>query len=169
MENLATHEYHTEISKKVREELKIANIPVYKLPYYMNNEVKTEYIGILNGFSFYRAWTYWVCEGDMPLSVAKQIYEKFGDMGVRANGYAGGIDPETVSYNPEYEKAISECVKKYKDIEKAIEESRKIRDDKTLPRFVSTYHIDTQLGLCSLAKVIREQNIHSELKMLEQE
>ena len=52
MDNFARHEYDGKIDDKVKEELRLANIPVFRLPYYMNTEVKTRYIGILNGFVF---------------------------------------------------------------------------------------------------------------------
>ena len=35
MDNFARHEYDGEIDYKVKEELQIANIPVFRLPYYM--------------------------------------------------------------------------------------------------------------------------------------
>lgn len=73
MDNFARCEYDGEIDYKVKEELQIANIPVFRLPYYMNTEVKTKYIGILNGFMFYRAWNYWICHGDMPLDIANEM------------------------------------------------------------------------------------------------
>ena len=79
MENFASREYDFNIDKKVKEELEIANIPYIMLPNFINTEVKTKYIGLLNGFKFYRAWAYWVCVGDMPLDDAEFIYENYKD------------------------------------------------------------------------------------------
>lgn len=70
MDNLARSKYDPEADKKVKEELLIAKIPVLELGI-MDKEVKTKYIGILNGFVFQRAWYYWVVKGNMPLKFAK--------------------------------------------------------------------------------------------------
>ena len=75
--NLSHRDYNSDVDKEVKNELLIANIPVFKLPSYMNTEVKTYYIGLLNGFMFYRAWTYWVCCGDMPLNESQYIYDNY--------------------------------------------------------------------------------------------
>ena len=58
LDNLARKEYDRKIDERVKEELEIAEIPVFELPACMNTEVKTKYIGVLNGFTFYRAWQY---------------------------------------------------------------------------------------------------------------
>lgn len=46
--NLAHRDYNYDADKEVKNELLIANIPVFKLSSYMNTEVKTHYIGLLN-------------------------------------------------------------------------------------------------------------------------
>lgn len=167
MDNFARCKYDEEIDCKVKEELQIANISVFTLPYYMNTEVKTKYIGILNGFVFYRAWSYWICHGDMPLDTANEIYKKYKELNIRAGGHCGNEPPITQSYNPIYKKEMEEYSKKvgieefirtYKDV---------IHDDETQPRFVGTYHIDTQLGLCKLAETIINKNVTCEMKNLE--
>jgi hypothetical protein len=164
MDNLARYKYDIEVDEKVKQELQIANIPAFRLPDYMNTEVKTKYIGILNGFIFYRAWTYWVCKGDMPLNIAEEIYEKYKKLNIRAGGHIDNMPPGTQSYNPIYEKelrqyqktvGLQEYLKTHNDI---------VNDDKTQPRFIDIYHIDTQLGLCKLADTIRSKNIVCEIK-----
>lgn len=162
MENFATRIYDSKVSKKVKEELEIAKIPVFVLPSVLDSEVKTEYIGILNGFKFYRAWTYWVCEGDMPLEVAKYIYENYKDLQIRAGGHAGNVEPEEESYNPVYKQELRELMNK-SSIEGYIKLSKDIVDDLSLPRFVGCYHIDTQLGLYKLAEVIKEKDVHTDM------
>lgn len=167
MDNFARHEYDGKIDDKVKEELRLANIPVFRLPYYMNTEVKTRYIGILNGFVFYRAWTYWVCNGDMPLDIANKIYEKYKELNIRAGGHCGNEPPITQSYNPIYEKEMEQ----YRDevgLEKFIKTCKDvIHDDKSQPRFIDVYHIDTQLGLNKLAETIRNNNVICKMKFLE--
>lgn len=168
MENLARHEFDRNIDEKVKQELQIAKIPVFTLPAWLNTEVKTKYVGMLNSFFFYRAWTYWICVGDMPMNVARYIYQEFKSLEIRAGGHAGNVDPREVSYNPIYKHDIAECFKKYSDdMEKYTEEAKKIVDDKTQRRYVDCYHIDTQLGLCKLADTIRDYQVHSEIKDLE--
>ena len=159
MENLARRAYDGEVNKKVKEELQIAKIPVFELPAYMNGEVKTSYIGILHGFIFYRAWSYWICDGDMPLDVANYIYENYKDLKIRAGGDCGNVEPETVSINPLYHKELHRLRERV-GLKEYMELSKDIVDDKSQPRFVDSYHIDTQLGLCKLAEVIREKDIH---------
>lgn len=163
--NLAHRDYNYDADKEVKNELLIANIPVFKLPGYMNTEVKTRYIGLLNGFVFDRAWTYWVCCGDMPLNESQYIYDNYKKLKIRAGGHCGNVEPATVSYNPVYEQELCNLLDKY-DVPEYLERAKNIVDDKALPRFVDTYHIDTQLGLCKLAQVIREHNITCELKHL---
>lgn len=167
MDNFARREYDEKIDNKVKEELQIANIPVFALPDYMNTEVKTQYIGILNGFIFYRAWNYWICCGDMPLDIANEMYKKYKELNIRAGGHCENKPPITQSYNPIYKKEMkeylnkvgaNEFIKTYEDV---------IHDDETQPRFVDTYHIDTQLGLCKLAETIRNENVICEMKNLE--
>lgn len=133
LENLARKEYNCDADEKVKEELLIANIPVLRLGV-MNNEVKTRYIGLLNGFVFVRAWRYWVVKGNMPLKFAKQIYENYKDLNIRVNGDAGNSNPNKNS-----------C--------------REVQDELV----ISMYHIDTQLGLCKFAEMIKQNNIYTEL------
>lgn len=163
MENFAKREPDRDIDRKVKEELEIANIPYIRLPNYMNTEVKTTYIGLLNGFKFYRAWTYWVCIGDMPLDDAKFIYENYKDLNIRAGGHCGNVEPEKESYNPVYDKELKKLLRSV-GMKEYMEKSKEIVDDESLPRFVNAYHIDTQLGLCKLAKTIIDRDIHTEIK-----
>ena len=79
MENLARREYDPDADKKVKEELQIAGIPVVRVGL-MNNEAKTYYIGILNGFVFIRAWYYWIVKGNMPIEYAQYLYDNYQDL-----------------------------------------------------------------------------------------
>ena len=167
MDNFARHQYDRNIDDRIKEELQIANIPVFRLPSYMNTEVKTKYIGLLNGFTFYRAWNYWVCEGDMPLDIADEIYKKYKELNIRAGGHCGNVSPITQSYNPIYKKEMKEYLDKVGQKEFIKTCDNVIHDDQTQPRFVEIYHIDTQLGLCKLAETIRNENIICEMKNLE--
>lgn len=103
----------------------------------------------------------------MPLDIANKIYEKYKELNIRAGGHCGNEPPITQSYNPIYEREMSQyCdevgldkfIKTYKNV---------IHDDKSQPRFVDTYHIDTQLGLNKLVETIRNNNIICKMKNLE--
>lgn len=159
LENLASREYSHVPDNKVKEELMMAGIPILTLPSFMNTEVKTHYIGILNGFVFYRAWRYWVCDGDMPLEYAEQIYSKYKDFEIRAGGHCGNVKPKSMSHNPVYDKALIDLRDNTKDLKEYMRLSKNIVDDESLPRFVDTYHIDTQIGLNKLAEFIKTHNI----------
>lgn len=158
--NLASHEFDSEKNLEVKTELQIANIPVFELPQYMNTEVKTKYMGLLNGFVFYRAWRYWVCIGYMPIEKANEIYKQYKHLAIRAGGHCDNIDPNEISVNPVYEQKVTEYI--HEHINDNIAGAYDIIDDKTQPRFVKTYHIDTQLGLNKLVDFIRVNNIQTE-------
>lgn len=159
--NYALHQYRTKEDKAVREELVAAGIPVLELPGFMDTEVKTHYIGLLNGFVFARAWRYWVCTGDMPLQKALEIYDRFHAISVRAEGHAGNIRPE--GYCPQYEKALADKMNELKDqqapAQEVMAELEKIKEAADTPKFVSCYHIDTSEGLKALAEYIQENEI----------
>ncbi len=164
MKNLARREYDFNADQKVKEELQIAGIPVVKLGL-INNEVKTHYIGILNGFIFERAWYYWVVRGNMPLRYAQYLYDNYKDLDIRTNGIAGNDPPLKWLKNKDYNKLIKSFVNKFTDGEITIEELNKISDEfqKQGEQVINMYHIDTQLGLCKFAELIKENDIKSEI------
>ena len=173
MENFARHHYENNVDQLVREELKQAGIPILELPCYMDTEVKTRYVGVLYGFFFYRAWTYWVCKGDMPLDIAEQIYRNYKGLRIRAGGHCGNVPPKTVSVNPVYIQELEDLLRKTQEsdteenyVSKYLEQSKSIIDNPNLPRFVRNYHIDTIEGLEKLAEVIKEKKIHTHLLSL---
>ncbi|MBO5435311.1 hypothetical protein J6A31_05800 [bacterium] len=161
-ENLATTNYDPRKNEQVREELMLANIPVMKLPGCMDTEVRTQYIGLLNGFVFYRAWRYWICEGNMPLEYANQLYTKYEDLLIRAGGHCGNLPPVEMSVNPLYIAALKEYGSTVSYEEYVANHKTAVVDDMTQPRFVRMYHIDTQLGLNRLAQCIIDNDIHTE-------
>ncbi len=50
-------------------------------------------------FTFERAWYYWIVRGNVPLKVARPLFEDHGDIGrhqVRVGGFAGGgVHPDS--------------------------------------------------------------------------
>lgn len=164
MENLARREYDLEADKKVKEELQIAGVPTIRIGL-MNNEVKTYYIGILNGFVFRRAWNYWVVSGNMPLEYAQHLYDNYKDLNIRVAGHCGNPPPKEWAINKDYHSLMKPYVDKW--INKEISNGElddignKIRHQGE--QVVNMYHIDTQLGLCKFVETIKNNNIQSEI------
>lgn len=164
MENLARSKFDSDVNQKVKEELQIAGIPVVDIGR-VDNEVKTNYIGILNGFVFVRAWYYWVVKGNMPLEIAKYLYDNFKELDIRVEGMAGNDLPEKWAKNKDYDKLMKPYVKKLLNKEITIEELKNISEEISSQgeQVINTYHIDTQLGLCKFVEVIKSNNIQSEI------
>lgn len=163
MQNLASNKYNPDIDKAVKEELDIADIPYLNIGQRVNSEVPTNYIGILNGFVFTRAWTYWVVTGYMPLDKAEMLYDEFAELNIRPGGHAGNIPPnEITTIKPCTE--INKLTRQLKD--KSISKEDFEREykliEETKEKFISVYHIDTLLGLKTLAKFIVNNNITTE-------
>ena len=161
MNNLAKHNYDREIDKQVKEELMIAGISVIDVGGFINNEVKTRYIGFLNGFIFYRAWTYWVVKGYMPLEDAKNIYKNYKDLDIRAGGHCGNVNPEEIAIDPTYQKKLQDLLNDVV-IHEYMEKAKEIKIEPNDPKFVDCYHVDKQLGLNKLVEYIKTNNIYTE-------
>ena len=163
LKNFATSEYRKHINEAVLNELLDANIPALNLHGKLDTEVKTTYVGILNGFVFTRGWRYWVCTGDMPLAHANEIHKRHHHLIIRAGGHAACPEPATQSYSPEQhtkEKALIEAMKSCgATTEEMVAELEKLVVDPAAPRFVKFYHIDTTEGLAALAAYIRKNNV----------
>ena len=77
------------------EELTEAGIKVNELPVFLRNcgEVPTSAIGTLAGWSFKRAWYYWVASGPgIPPEKAEEFHQKWGKE-VRVEGHCGCPSP----------------------------------------------------------------------------
>lgn len=77
-------------------ELRLAGIKVEKMPECFrehSGEVKTIIIGSLHGWSFKRAWRYWICQGPgLPCDRATMLHSQFGAQ-VRVDGHCGCPSP----------------------------------------------------------------------------
>lgn len=164
MENLARHEYDADADKKVKEELQTAGVPVIRLGL-MDSEVKTHYIGILNGFVFVRAWYYWVVRGYMPLEYAQYLYTNYKDLNIRVAGHCGNPTPEEWAKNKDYNKLIKPYLDKLIAEEINYEEFKQINAQIIAQgeQAIDMYHIDTQAGLNKFVEVIKSNNIHSDI------
>jgi hypothetical protein len=76
-------------------ELTEAGIEVYRLPEIMRSkgEVQTIIIGTLFGWTFRRAWVYWMCDGPgIEVNAAEDLHKGFGQE-VRVDGHCGCPSP----------------------------------------------------------------------------
>lgn len=59
------------------------------------NEVPASLTGILGCFTFWRAWYYWVVNGNVPIDIALELYaDPVGKTDVRVDGHCGCPEPE---------------------------------------------------------------------------
>lgn len=164
--NMATREPDYEINKIVEKELHAANIPVLRLPGFLTTEVKTRYVGHLNGFLFWRAWRYWVCEGLMPIANANEIYEQISSLAVRAGGSCANPEPSTVATNPAFSERIRVAMEAAERDKKDRKEALRNIEANMHPLpsdelFIPLYHIDTEEGLEKLVNYIRSHDVHA--------
>lgn len=92
--NLAGHVAEA-ADEQCRKELNIAGIDVTALPEFVRQkgEVKTIIIGSCAGWTFTRAWRYWVADGPgIPVVEATNLYERHGNV-TRVDGHAGCLSP----------------------------------------------------------------------------
>ena len=165
MQNLNKKEYSLKIDEKVKEELSKVDIPIIELPSYMHADVKTRYIGILNGFLFTRSWKYWKCQGKFPVEIASVIFHSKHFRSVRAEGYSTSVDPVKIAHDPIYEKALRDLIDKIKNetlgINEYVEGKQKIVKDDKRQKYIYFYHIDTIDGLKTIADYIKTYNLQN--------
>lgn len=113
----------------IRQELEAANIPVTEHEFLRSKgEVPSAIIGILDGWTFRRAWYYWIAQSDKSVLLfqyADSLHEKHGQQ-VRVDGHCACPSPR--EWNKE-----QWCIG------------------------VNLYHVDSQEGLIALADAIRTQ------------
>lgn len=149
--------------KDVLGELTIAKIPYLRIGKRANSEVPSEYIGILNGFVFVRAWYYWVVSGYMPLKYAEDLYSSYKELQIRAGGHCGNVSPMEQVTSEKYKRKLKEltCSMSLRELIEW-DKSKSLSIDEFDDKSVDCYHIDTQLGLCRFADMIIENKIVTE-------
>jgi hypothetical protein len=127
MKNLAGNDV---ADHEIRRELTRTGIPILELTERSKGEVPFSIIGQLGRFTFERAWVYWMVEGEVPLDVARIIYEDpVGRTDIRADGHAGRLDPVEVAHQT------------------------------GTGLVVARYHIDTELGLDRFRGILIKNNL----------
>ena len=157
LQNLAVRDYDKNKDEQVKEELELCDVNVIDTGDIQLGEVKTRYTGEFNGFQFRRCWRYWQVTGEMAVEKAREIYEKYKEYEIRAEGFAGNPNPAEVAVNKQkYERV--QRVFNTMGLEAAQAENTK--GDKPGDKYVIRFwHIDTLMGLQKFRKFIQENDI----------
>lgn len=95
----------------------------------MDTEVPASITGKFGDFTFKRAWYYWMVDGNVPLTVAEELYDDpVGKEDVRVRGHSGCPPPEEWTSQIDGEA------------------------------FVTSYHIDTEVGLRLFVDALKKHN-----------
>lgn len=160
MKNLAGNKT---CNKQIRKELEEAGVPIVSDRDCLKHEVPASIAGALGEFNFTRAWYYWVVSGDVPLRVAEDLYRgPIGKRDIRVVGHCGCPPPSEWAF-PKKEVLYELGVYKHPSEEHPFGESPNYGDLAKMcnsgqivaPRFVSSYHIDSQEGLNKFVKTIK--------------
>ncbi len=96
MQSFPNYAGRSDVDEDLANELILAGIKVEKLPEFCrksNGEVETIIVGTLHGWTFRRAWYYWVCDGPgIPLDAAMKLHAAQGNK-VRVDGNCGCPSP----------------------------------------------------------------------------
>ena len=165
MDDLAREKYSLAVDLMVKHELKEANIPVVKEGNIRNAEVKTRYIGVLNGFVFQRFKDYWSVTGHMSVMNAKVLFATYGSLGIRAGGRVGDGNPEYawVCDGSLLDKELTELRKRSSNVKEYMKLiANEIMENPDAFRYVKVHYVESLLGLYYFSEFIRKRDIHSE-------
>lgn len=168
MKNLAGVQ---ECDRYMRHELERARIEVVEETERCPGEVPYSITGKLKGWTFRRAWYYWIAQGQLPLDVAQELWaDPVGRSDVRAGGYAGGTAPETQAayFDADGTRLIHDPTGKeaylFADfIERGVLPADVLKGKRCVPDapavatriVVESYHIDSEVGLRLFADTLR--------------
>lgn len=164
---------------QIRLELSKAGVDIVQLPAPMQSEVPASVIGQLPGFRLHRAWYYWAVQGEVPLDVARKLYnDPNGRKDIRVAGHCGSPPPEewVEHYGTdgkrlapkEHEKSLLDMesnpnpIRAIRDVIQSIRESTRFVEDpvkEATKSVVTSYHIDTQEGLNFFVTTLRENGV----------
>ena len=164
----------------ILEELYLAGVDPIKIDR-GNTEVPYTYIAKIGKWKFRRAWYYWIVSIDegvngLPLEIAVELYNKkhptkdikLGEV-VRAGGDAGSILPTSYVAQPVYNEDLDaklELLGYKKEYHKLLKReyisisSREVAElcnsgKLDVERYVDCYHVDDQIGLTELVKILK--------------
>ena len=117
----------------------------------------------LNGFTIEKGHSYyWCVEGQMPVKKAEELWrDPIGRTDIRVTGHCGcpsPSDPWLTYIDPETGKEVLKQTEKAEFERLKLEHGQYLfsEDRKQYPAFVSTYHVDSELGLYVLLNKIKE-------------
>ncbi len=150
----------------VQKELSDAGITVLALPRPIDDEVRTNIIGLglrraEVAFVFNRVWHYWIVKGLVPLSVAEELYNDHGDVGreeVRVGGDPSCRPPKTWVryYGPTGKRLVLRSGDEIIDgLVQANPKAILVKDPTEGIAMVDTYHIDSPEGLKLFVQIMR--------------
>jgi hypothetical protein len=168
LKNLAGDQH---CDREIRRELERARIEIVEGER-TRSEVPYTVTGYLNGWTFRRAWYYWVAEGQLPLEAAQKLYaDPVGKSDVRVDGHCGCPPPEDpwVAYfdadgwrlcsDPDGKHAEQWASMQSKGFIPSLEEKRQrfVPDAAAVAArtVVEAYHIDSEVGLRLFADTLR--------------
>ena len=172
MKNLAGYKPIEHLDKILRSELTRCGIVAREHIEESGGEVNTHVYGDLSGFTFTRAWTYWMVTGPLPLDVAVTLYDNpVGRDDIRVNGHCGCPSPigQATWRDPATGKTYCKLDQKTEceryiaaggvmsDIGRKVLDEHLFHDDPASLGAVGTidcYHVDSELGLYILAQAI---------------
>jgi hypothetical protein len=138
-------------------ELTQAGIEIVKHTEVLRNEVPATITGKLGIYEFVRGWYYWMVSGNVPLAIAQEMYaDPIGRKNVRVAGDCGCPPPEQWAFPTREVLATIPGMDNvtYGDLARMCNSG-----EISAPRFVRSYHIDTQKGLDLFVKTLQFHNL----------
>ena len=139
-----------------------------------DGEVASSLRGQLGAFQFKRAWRYWMVEGDVPLSVARELYnDPVGKEDIRVSGHCGCPAPDDghwaiwkaedgrVVVATDHEAKLRELVGNGTLPEAVLSEYVFSDDPKSMgaKAYITSYHIDSEVGLRIFADTLKKHQL----------
>lgn len=170
MENLAGNK---NCDVQIERELIRSGIEIIRLDKKLEREVPASITGRLGPFVFARAWYYWIAIGPMPLEIAKKLFQDpVGREDIRVAGHCGCPAPESpfITWRTPDGRMVAP-VKEEASFNGLIakghlgpkEKAKFIFSDNPTSvgasAFVTSYHIDTEVGLRLFADTIRKHGL----------
>jgi len=158
MQNLAGHVRSTEI---ITHELTRCGIEIVESDKPLG-EPKSMVKGKLGNFDFQRAWYYWMVKGLVPMNVANELYaNRIGRTDIRSGGHCGCPSPSEYGaerFNPKTGIRMTGTreAKEYPDAVKSL--GWEVNDEGG-EMFVTSYHIDSELGLYLFVEALKKHKL----------
>lgn len=160
MQNLAGDK---NCDEQIENELRRCGIEAVSVERSSRNEVPYSVMGKLGNFVFTRQWYYWAVEGNVPLSVAQELYaDPVGKTDIRVNGDAGRTPPEGrgLTYLNGEGNRLFPLSEKPNSLEYVDKDIRFVENPSAEGQaFVTSYHIDSEIGLRLFADTLKRHSL----------